>query len=321
MSSTRSELLRSISPLLGLKDGLDGATSAACLALHYAQQHRPVQSRLMRLATAMISIDATITAVDILYKSNALVDVLVKKSIGVYELIPGAVADAATCWAQLLDRLFPTGGPRAPSDDASGSDLTTVWIADSLAQAMLNVDSLADLAVLFGSAHLRFNSDSAFTTVDSIGHVGITIMPLGHLAAEVAVLRSGIARLFVGAANPVDSLLLTFQAERSDSLVLVTFCNGLGGRGKVTYGPFTVDSGGAGQPVWLGASRDERLYVDKNGDGAVDYIILANGEVVSAPPRHVAVSNGHHLRASPNPTLGPTTLRFSYSGGVGEWMA
>src|SRR2546428_196034 len=132
------------------------------------------------------------------------------------------------------------------------------WLPDSLQLAFAAAgDTLADLVLCSGSASLRVETDSSFTTVDSVGTSRVVVLRVGNHAIQCAAVRPGATRLFHEGSNGTNAVTIRMVATAADTCGFVLLHRGQGGDLiKLQYAPFPTDSGGS---ATLAISRDSTV--------------------------------------------------------------
>ena len=313
-------------PIVGTIAGAFGTVSDGCLAIQYWNHGRHAQSTAMWFVTGVDAIGTAAGAVgDFACETTGAGCVPATFWDAVTHALPDALSGGITCLTSMFDGpiLRPAAAVRPararPAQVAGVGDSLMSWLPDSLALAFEDAgDSLANLALCSGSAALRIEADSSFTTADTLGHVGVVVLPVGSHPIQCAAIRRNAVRLFGGGSNPSDAVTIRVQAVAADTCAFVLFHRGsAGGLQRLAYAPVVMDSGGSASIALTRDSTTCALLVDRNGDGLVDQILYPGGAFVSVAPSgapHLARPAIERLSAAPNPFFAGTRLLFRASG-------
>lgn len=313
---TPEDLVIGMVPFLGTANGVVETASDACLAVEYWNSGRHAQSAAMWLVTAVDVVGASLS----LAGDIACVGTGVGCFVPVFDdVIPDLVSGGITCLTSLFDPPASKHDQSTLSPIEVASDTLMNWLPDSLQCAFTEAgDTLANLAVCSGSVRLRVEADSSFTTVDSLGHAGIVVLPVGAHPIQFAAIRPGAARPYHAGANITDAVTIRLVATAADTCRLVVFHRGyMGEVARLAYAPSALEPGGS---ATLATARDSTGFVvsvDRNGDGFVERLLFPGGIVVSVPLTGHASATGRTIalvRIGPNPFRANTSIYLRLAG-------
>lgn len=246
-----------------------------------------------------------------------LVDALtggVPSLIAKAKMLQSAGGAAMKCW-QSEFAYDAHCGPRSGGALAGAGS----GFVDSLASWMeAGIDStetdVADALVVGSDCSVRVEADSAWVDADSLGLVFAHVMPFEE-AGAVAMVTTQVHRLRGSKANnPHSASTFRMQSRAAHPLNLcLLHYDDEGQRSRLRYAEFSVTES---TRLILNVRDDQAefpLYVDFDGDGAIDEVHYPGGVVVGQDPVPTPVIRTELDLARPNPFNPTTTISFSIS--------